>query len=159
VGHALFSARRYDEALEYFQKTLVMNPNYLLGHLWIADVYDQKGMYEEAIDEINKAMPGGGNIRAISTLGYTYALAGRRDEARKVLDQLKEVSKQKYVPPIFFAIPHLALGEKDQAFEWLDKAFEERHSHLIHLKVHPVYDPLRSDPRFASLLRRVGFPS
>jgi DNA-binding winged helix-turn-helix (wHTH) protein/TolB-like protein/Flp pilus assembly protein TadD len=158
VGHALFSARRYDEALEYFRKALELNPNYLSGHLWMADVYIQKGMYDEAITEINKSQYGEGNARAISTLGYTYALAGRRDEARKVLDQLKEVSKQKYVSPIFFAIPHLALGEKDQAFEWLEKAYQERHSHLIHLKVQPVYDPLRSDPRFANLLRRVGLP-
>ena len=159
VGHTLFSARRYDEAMEYYRRAIELNPNYSWGHLWIADVYVQKGMYDEAITEVNKALSVEGSTRAIATLGYAYAVAGRRDEARKVLGQLEDLSKGKYVSPFFIAIIHVGLGEKDRAFDWLEKAYQERNPNLVRLKVEPVFDPIRSDPRFTNLLRRVGMPS
>ena len=158
VGNTLFLARRYDEAIEKHREALELNPKFSWSHIWIAEVYVQKGMYEEAINEVNKALALDGNTRAIAILGYAYALAGRRDEARKVLGQLEERSKRKYVPHFFIALIHIGLGEKDQAFDWLEKAYQERHPHLINLKVQPVYDPLRADPRFADLVRRVGLP-
>lgn len=159
VGYTFFLARRYDEAIEHFRQALELNPKYNWGHVWIAEAYIQKGMYEEAITEVNKALSLEGNTRAIAILGYAYALAGRHDEARKVLSQLEELSKRKYVPPFFIATIYMGLGEKDQVFDWLEKAYQERHAHLINLKVQPIYDPIRSDPRFANLLRRVGIPS
>jgi DNA-binding winged helix-turn-helix (wHTH) protein/TolB-like protein/Flp pilus assembly protein TadD len=157
VGWPLFFARRYDEAIEHFRRAIELEPNYVWGHIWIAEAYAEKGMYEEAINEVNKALSlSPGNTRALAVLGYVHALAGRRDEARKVLGQFEEMAKQKYVPPFFFAMIHIGLGEKDQAFEWLEKAYQERHAHLINLKIQPVYDPLRADPRFDNLVRRVG---
>jgi hypothetical protein len=117
-------------------------------------------MCDEAITEINKTLSVEGAIpERYPPLGYTYALAGSRDEARKVLGQLEELSKRKYVSAFFIATIHIGLGEKDRAFEWLDNAYQERNPNLVNLKVHPIFDPLRADPRFANLLRRVGLTS
>jgi tetratricopeptide (TPR) repeat protein len=116
-------------------------------------------MYEEAITEVNKALSVEGNTSTIALLGNTYALAGKREEARKLLGQLEALSKRKYVPPFFIAAIYIGLGEKDQAFEWLEKAYQERHPHQVNLKVQPVFDPIRSDPRYADLLRKVGLSS
>ena len=87
-------------------------------------------------------------------LGYGYAAAGRRPEAQKVLDQLNEISKEKYVPALHRALIYAGLVQKDQAFEWLEKAYEEHY--ILAIKVHPAYDSLRSDPRFADPLRRMN---
>jgi tetratricopeptide (TPR) repeat protein len=159
VGQTLFLARRYDEAMEQYRKALELNPNYSWGHVALADAYVRKGMYEEAIAEVNKALSLEGNTSAIALLGNVYALAGRHEEARKLLGQLEVLSKQKYVPPFFIAAIYIGLGEKDRAFEWLEKAYQEHHPHLVNLKVQPVFDPIRSDPRFADLLRRMGLSS
>lgn len=159
VGGTLLFARRYDEAIELYRAALELNPNYLWAHVALADTYVRKGMYEEAITEINKALSVEGNTSTIALLGNAYALAGRHDEARKLLGQLEALAKRKYVPPFFIATIYIGLGEKNQAFDWLEKAYQERHPHLVQLKVQPVYDPIRSDPRFANLVRRVGLPS
>ena len=121
----------------------------------------QKRMYDEAIAEINNAirLSGGGDVRALATLGHALASAGRRDEAGKVLTGLEQLSKQKYVSPYFIAVIHSGLGEQDQALRRLEQAYQERHAYMVLLKVEPVFDPIRSDPRFANLLRRVGIPS
>jgi Flp pilus assembly protein TadD len=112
-------------------------------------------MYKEGIAEFGKAVIiSPGNSLALSGLGYAYALAGRRAEAQKVLDQLEEFSKHKYVPAGRMALICVGLGEKDKAFEWLEKAYGE-HFHIA-IKVHPAFDPLRSDPRYQDLLRRMN---
>jgi len=91
---------------------------------------------------------------SLAFLGYGYAAAGRKLEAQKVLDQLNEISKEKYVPAVLRALIHVGLMEKDKAFDWLEKAYEEHF--IVAIIVHPAYDPLRSDPRFADLLRRMN---
>ena len=91
-------------------------------------------------------------------LGLAYALAGRKDEANKILNELLELNKQRYVTPAAFANLYIGLGNKDEAFVWLEKAFQERSNYLAYLKVFPILDPLRSDPRFAGLVQRVGLP-
>ena len=111
------------------------------------------------MSEVNKALSAEPNTSTIALLGNVYALAGKHDEARKLLGQLEELSKRKYVPPFFIASIYIGLGEKDRAFEWLEKAYQERSTHLVNLKVQPVFDPIRTDPRFADLLRRVGIPA
>jgi DNA-binding winged helix-turn-helix (wHTH) protein/TolB-like protein/Flp pilus assembly protein TadD len=159
VGYTFFIARRYDEAIERYREAVELERNYSWGYVFLAEAYGQKGMYDEALAEVNKALSLAGYTRAIATLGYIYALAGRGDEARKVLGQLEELSKRKYVPAFFIATIHIGLGNKDQAFEWLEKAYQERNPNLVNLKVHPIFDPIRSDPRFANLLRKVGLSS
>jgi tetratricopeptide (TPR) repeat protein len=100
----------------------------------------------------------GGNVRHIATLGHAYAVAGKRDEALKILDELQRPAAQKYVSPFFVALIYAGLGEKDQAFAWLEKAYQERHPYMILIKVEPVFQSLHSDPRFADLTRRIGLP-
>ncbi|HSP62536.1 MAG TPA: tetratricopeptide repeat protein, partial [Pyrinomonadaceae bacterium] len=159
AGYPLYYARRYEQALEYFRKGLELDPNLSWGHLWIGQVYVQQGRYDEAIAEINRAIAlSGGNVRDIATLGHAYAVSGKRNEALKVLGELQSQARKKYVSPYFIALIYTGLGEREQAFAWLEKAYQQRHPYLILIKVEPVFDSLRSDPRFADLMRRVGLP-
>jgi len=155
LGLGFLFARQYDQAIEQYQKTLELDPNFIFAHLYIGLSYAQKSMHKEAIAELEKAVAiSPGNTLLISGLGYAYAAAGRRLEAQKVLDQLTDLSKQKYVSAVFRANIYVGLGEKDKAFEWLEKAYEDHSIYLV--KVDPTFDPLRSDPRFADLLRRMN---
>jgi serine/threonine protein kinase/Tfp pilus assembly protein PilF len=159
VGYPLYYAGRYDEALVHYQKALEIDPNFSWGHLWIGQVYVQQGLYDKAFIEIRKAIElSGDNARHIATLGHAYAVAGKRDEALKILDELQKPAAQKYVSPFFVALIYVGLGEKDKAFAWLEKAYEERHPYMILIKVEPVFQSLHSDPRFAQLTRRIGLP-
>ena len=92
----------------------------------------------------------------LGALGRAYAVSGKRDKAKKVLDELKERATRSYVPPYRIATVYNGLGEKDQAFEWLERAYEERSGSLVFLKVDPMFDNLRSDSRFTALLKKVG---
>jgi tetratricopeptide (TPR) repeat protein len=116
-------------------------------------------MYKEAITEYQKAIPlSGDSPDEPASLGYAYALSGKRQEAFQIIDDLKQRSKRSYISPTLIAIVYAGLGEKEQAFEWLDKAYNGQDSNLVYLKVDPMFDNLRSDPRYADLLRRVGLP-
>jgi Flp pilus assembly protein TadD len=116
-------------------------------------------MYRDALTEIEKAvaLTRGGAIPT-ADLGYVRARLGQRDEARQILRQLADASKERYTPAMAFAIVHVGLGEHDQALNWLDKASEERFNRLAYLRREPSWDPLRSDPRFVDLLRRINLP-
>ncbi len=157
----LFLARHYDRAIESLRKSLEMDPNFALAHFRLGGAYESKGMYEEAIAEYQRVIELSGSSTDRSSmsanLALAYAASGRGDQARDILDRLKEQSQQPYVSPFDIAAIHVALGEKDQAFEWLEKAYEARTPDLRFLKVTQWMDSLRSDPRFADLLRRVGF--
>lgn len=159
LGNTYHFARRYEEAIKHYQRALELNPRLARGHVAMGMAYVQLGKYEEAIAEIKQAISLRDEIRYIAALGYAYAAAGKRTEARKVIDDLVELSKGKYVRPFFIAGIYAALGEPDQAFAWLEKAYKDRHPQMTLLGVDPVFDPLRSDPRFAALVRRVGIPS
>jgi tetratricopeptide (TPR) repeat protein len=113
-------------------------------------------MYKEAMTEFQKAQEISGNTLVRSLIGHAHAVLGQRDDAQRMVHELKEMSKQRYVPPQNIALIYLGLGENDQVFEWLEKAYEERDVLLTFLKVHPQWDVLRTDPRFADLLRRIG---
>ena len=118
--------------------------------------YAQKGLYPEALSELEKA--GSATTEPLSNMGYVYARSGRPAEALKILDQLRADSRTHYVPAYSFARIFLALGRRDEGFAWLEKAYEERNFWLIFLRVEPQLDPVRDDPRFKELLRRIGFP-
>src|SRR5262245_11941193 len=159
VGHPLYFAGKTDAALEQTRKTKEIDPNFIETYLTFGMVYAEKGMYAEAIAELNKAVPSGmPRPDVISLLGYNYALWGKRDEAIKKLDELKELSKRRGVPAYDMAIIYTGLGEKDQAFKWLRQACEERDGMIVFLKFHPLFKSLRADPRFADMLRCVGLP-
>ena len=113
-------------------------------------------MHQEAILELHKASVLSGEDHAkLAALGHAYAFSGRRAEATKILEKLEEMSKRSYVPPYDFALIFAGLGEKDKAFEWLQKAYEDRSAYLVYLNVEPIWDSLRSDPRFTDLLQRM----
>jgi TolB-like protein/class 3 adenylate cyclase/Flp pilus assembly protein TadD len=157
VAWMYYFARQYDEALRQGQSTLDLDSSYAGTHFMIGQAYRQKGQYEEAITEFQKAVDlSSSDPLRIAVLGHAYAVAGKRNEAQKINDELQELSKQRYFPPYFIALIYVGLGDKNQAFTWLEKCFAERSSGLVFLKTEPMFDPIRSDPRFQDLARRVG---
>ncbi len=160
VGMFFYFAHQYDQAIEQYRKTIELDPNFPRAHIWLGLAYERKGRYDEALAEFRKAATLDPNsTEAVAALGHAYAQLGQRGEAQKRVDALKELSKQRYVPPYRIALIYTGLGEKDHAFAWLEKAYEARDEGIIYaLKPNPLWDSLRSDPRFADLLRRFRFP-
>lgn len=159
VGRHFYYARQHDRAIDELRKAIEMDPNFARAHQYLGRAYEQKGMYEEAVVECQKAWQLDNTPRTLSFLGYANARLGKRAAAQKILDELKGVSKRKYVSPYWIAVVYTGLDDKDEAMEWLEKLYGERSGFLIFLKVEPIFDPLRSDPRFEDLLRRVGLTS
>jgi serine/threonine protein kinase/tetratricopeptide (TPR) repeat protein len=160
LGDALYLARQYDQAIEQYRRTLELDPNFITVHGGLGAAYLHKSLYKEGIAEVEKELAiSPHSAYPLAGLGYAYAVTGRRAEAQKLLDQLNQLSKQEYVPAVFRAQIYAGLGEKDQAFEWLEKSYDDRSiASLAEIKVDPQFDPLRSDPRFQDLLRRMNLP-
>jgi serine/threonine-protein kinase len=159
VAIELYYARRYDQAIEQARKTLEMDRSFPVARQLLAEAYIAKSLYREAISELSgltAAVPE--NTLYDALLGHAQALAGKRSEALRVLEGLKTASKKRDVPSLNIAIVCAGLGQSDEAFAWLDKAFEERSNLLVYLKVESIFDPLRADPRLAGLVRRIGLP-
>jgi TolB-like protein/DNA-binding winged helix-turn-helix (wHTH) protein/Tfp pilus assembly protein PilF len=155
VGWMLYLDRDYDKAIAQEKIALEMDPNFALAHRYLGLAYEQKGMNTEAISEFQKARTLSASRPLDSaSLAHAYALAGRRGEAQQILDEAKK--RDKYFPAYDIALIYVGLGQKDSAFEWLDKAVEERSPWLIHLTVDPRFDPIRLDPRFKNLIQRIG---
>ena len=156
-GWRLHFARRYDEAIAQYRKTLEMDPNFAQARLRLGEAYEQKGMYQQALAEFQKARQLDDLPEVSAGLGHALAKSGRRGQAEKELDQLKELSKRSYVSPYHVALIYTGLGDKDRAFEWLWKACEDGSNVLTaRIKLEPRFDSLRSDPRFLDLLRHIG---
>ena len=159
VGFNYFYRHDYDGAISQLRQTLAVSPKFPLAHLWLGRAYQQKKLYAEAIDEFNKtdaALPEW--PVTIAGIGNAYGEWGKRTEAKQVLTHLGELSSHKYVTPYGVALVYAGLDDKDQAFAWLDKAFEGRNHWLVWLNRDPRWDRLRTDPRFADLKSRVGLP-
>jgi len=155
-GHVLYLARDFDGAIVQYRKALEIDPAFGPAHLWFGRPYLQKGMYDEAIAEIQKAVDSsGGSTISLAVLAHAYASAGDEPEARKILQNLLERSRTRYLPSYWIALVYTGLGDIDQSIAWLERAYEERSSWLVWIKVEPRFDPLRADPRFDSLLRRM----
>jgi tetratricopeptide (TPR) repeat protein len=159
VGWVLLTARQNDQSVEQLRKTLEMDPNFILAHHRLGLAYEQQGKYEEAIAEFQQVVNlTSGKPLGIAALSRAYGMSGRRAEAQKLLAELQEQSRLRYVSPASVAVIFAALGDKDQAFVWLEKAVKEHDGIIVRLRVDSRYDSLRSDPRFADLARRVGLP-
>jgi len=152
-----YLAGRLDEALEKSQELLEMYPDFWLHHWTRGGIYYTKGMYEQAIVELEKAVAlSEGSLECLPELGYAYARSGKRGEAQKVLERLESESKQRHVPSHFFAVVYTGLGEKDLAFEWLEKSYQEHDWRVTWIAAERWSDPLRGDSRFTALLEKMG---
>ena len=157
VGWIYSLARRNDDAIQEFRKAIDLDPRFYPTHYDLGLTYVEMGRYDDAIAELEQARSLAGDTpRTLSGLAYACAMAHQRGRARDFLARLQELSTRRYVPPFDVAVVHAALGERDLAFNWLDKAYEDRHPWLVMLKVTPKVDSLRSDPRFAALLERIA---
>ena len=150
-------ARQYDQGISQLHKVIEMDPNWYLGHMVLCQTYALKGQFAEAIVEGEKGRGLSDDPAVMSFLAYSYARSGKRDEAMKLVDKMHEVARQRYVPSYGFGVAYIGLGDKDQAFQWLERSLQDRAWEITFLKVDPSMDSLRMDPRFNELVRRVGF--
>jgi serine/threonine-protein kinase len=160
IGSALVFTRQWDPAIEQLRRAKELDPTFWFAPSFLGRAYEQKGRLPEAIAEFRRALElESQNPEIWAGLGHAYAVSGNRTEALKVLEHLKQLSTHAYVAPFNFAVIYVGLGEKDQAFAWLDQAYADRSYYMaVYLTTDPRLDSLRSEPRFADLLRRVGLP-
>jgi TolB-like protein/Flp pilus assembly protein TadD len=157
LGEAYYHARQFDVTIEQNKKALELDPRYAIALVNIGRAYEQMGMHQQARDAFQTILTAAPENPAIlSLMGHEYAVSGDKVNANKTLAQLKEISTRKYVPAVYFAVVYIGLNRKDDAFYWLDKAYDERCEYLVYLGSEPLADPLRSDPRFSRLLSRIG---
>jgi TolB-like protein/lipoprotein NlpI len=160
LARLLYFARDYDRSIAQYGATLEMDPNFSSAHLWLGQVYEQKGMFDLAIAEFQTGVQlTAGSAFSLAKLAHGFAVAGSPDRCESLLRQLLEFPSEKYVSPYDVAMIHVGLGDHDEAFSSLNRAFEERSLWLGYMNVEPQLDPVRSDPRFQHLLRRVGLVS
>jgi len=158
-GHLFRYMRQYEKAAEQFLKAVNLDPNFASAHFGLGYVLLEQGRFQAAIEEFQKGEAIPDNAVGYNLwLGNSYARAGKKAEARRRVEELKELRRRRYIDAAAIGWIYAGLGDKDQAFAWFDRALEERSPNLVDLKVEPAWDPLRSDPRFAALLRRLGIP-
>jgi tetratricopeptide (TPR) repeat protein len=157
VAFVLFFGRQFEEALAECRRVLELDPGFTPG-LWIETlVLSCMERHDQAIETAERMVMQSHRMSFfLAYAAWAYATAGRRDETQALVDELHERSRQQYVSPLYFAYVAMALGEIDQAFEWLERAYEDRTSFLVWMGVSPVYDPIRGDPRFVVMLKKLG---
>jgi TolB-like protein/DNA-binding winged helix-turn-helix (wHTH) protein/tetratricopeptide (TPR) repeat protein len=157
LGWRLYMAHQYDQAISQLRNTLEMDPNFALPRMVLGQAYEQKGMVPQAIAELQRAVANSHDSPPmLGSLGHAFALAGNKAEADKILAQMQEQSKKRYVSPFYVSVVYAGLHENENAMDWLEKAYEDRSNAIIFLKVDPDFDGLRSNPRFQALLRRLA---
>ena len=152
------NCRRYDEAIAECQQIPDIDPEFYFTYWCLGFAYWQKGMLEEAVAAYERAVelePHDLGLKA--DLAIVYAAAGKRAQAQKILEEFEEKARREYVSALRLAMAHMAVGDLDGTFAWLDKMYEERTPGLIWMNQHPRYDRLRGDPRFHELMRKIGF--
>jgi TolB-like protein/Flp pilus assembly protein TadD len=157
LGHTYYFSRRYDHAVEQYKKTLELDPNFPIAHSRLGLAYAQKGMNREAVEALLKgAALSGESPETITSLKNAFAKDGMRGYWRKVLESEREKARHRYVSAYEIAVIYARLADNDQTFKWLDKAYEERSSALVYVKVDPSFDGIRHDPRYKDLLGRLN---
>jgi adenylate cyclase len=152
-----YHARNYDEAITTASRAIEQYPNYWLAYIWLGSALREKKMYKEALEQFSKGRKlSGDHPVMISLYGHALARSGDAASARKTLADLQRLRQTRYVSSLYFAAVYTGLGENSTALEWLDRAYTERTDRLVYLGAEPMADPLRSDPRFAKLLARIG---
>jgi tetratricopeptide (TPR) repeat protein len=158
MGMLLLRAGLSEQAIKQFRETLELQPDQPQAHWLLGQALVLVGRHQEGIQEIEGALTLSRTSMDLAALGWAYGIAGREQDARRVLRTLQERSRKEYVRPYVFAKVHCGLGDPDTAFDWLDKACRERDSKLAFIKTDETMASLRSDPRFGALLRKMGFP-
>jgi tetratricopeptide (TPR) repeat protein len=163
VGNVYLFTRRYDESIAQYHKALDLNPNLPVVRALLSWAYAMKRMYPQALAEYDKIADqdkavAAENQFAASGLGWVYAVSGRRPDALKIAQEFRDLSSHAYVDFYLLATIYAGLGEKDEAFRLLEKGYEERSAGMLYLVVDPFWYEMRSDPRYADLLRRMGLP-
>ena len=159
LGSDYFNARRYDEAIMQLRKTIEMDPRFYYAHWNLGEVWQLKGQLTEAIAEYRRAVELNDDRFVLALVGQAYARAGEQEEAQGVLARLSEEAKSRYVPAYGFALMFLALGDKERAIDEMERAYRERGGDdVTFIKVDPMLDPLRGDPRFEALVQKVFAP-
>lgn len=158
TGVALYLARRYDEAVEECKKALELDPRYWRAHVTLAWAYERKGQLDQALDAALKARDIFDDPFTVGTLGYVYAASGKKAEAQRLLDELKQLSQTRYVAPFFIAEIYVGLNEHDRALQFLEKALEDRVRWIVNITHEPRFESLRSNPRFSQLVLKMGLP-
>jgi serine/threonine-protein kinase len=157
VGYVHYFLRDFARAEGQFRSVIAMDPHFAFAHYGLGDVLAQQGRHGEAISSIEESVRlGGSSVNHMAILAYVHGLAGRKDEAQKLLQEIRSRGGRGYASPIWSALAHIGLGEIDAAFEWLDRAYAERDGSLILVTASPEFDPLRKDFRFRALLERMG---
>jgi TolB-like protein/DNA-binding winged helix-turn-helix (wHTH) protein/Tfp pilus assembly protein PilF len=159
LGSRFYLARQYDHAIEQYSKILEMDANFSFAHLNLGWTYVLKKTYEQGTAELLRAISlSGREPEALSKLAYAYAASGHRSQAQKLLIELSHMASQRYVPPLMLALIYVGLGDQTRALAWLEKSYQDRSLGEFDLLVDAGWDPLRSDPRFRDLLRRMNLP-
>ena len=157
LGWLLYLARRYEESIQQYLKTIELDDGFALAHRRLAQTYQQTQRFSEADAEFRKAVAlSGEDVELISARGHFYAVVGEHDKADEALKQLESLSRMRYVPAYLVARIHVGFGNVDRVFELLEQALEERYGYLAYLQVEPMWDGIRDDPRFVELVRSVG---
>jgi len=156
VGWLYYYARRYDTALDHLRRAIAMNPTSQETYRLLGIALSQQGDYDQAERALREAVSiPEESAYAAACLGYVLAKRGERQAAEGILAELEQRRRSEYVSPVAIQMIHVGLGNHDQAFAWLERAYEERRGWLAYLKVEPMHDPLRSDPRFGEFVRRM----
>ena len=157
LGEAYYEAKQFRDSIGPNLTALSIDPNYGVAAINIGRAYERLAMYPQALHTYQSILAFAPHDPALlALLGHLYAVSGQPAAARKILSQLQQMSKDQYVPSLYIAMVHTGLGDKNEAFAWLDKAYAERCEYLVYLPTDPMADPLRSDPRFPALLQRLG---
>ena len=156
LGTSYIMARKYDKAIEQLRKTIEMDQSFYFAHWNLGEAYALTGNFDEAIKENQIAYRLSDDPGVLAFLGHAYVMSGKRAEALKTLQQMKQISQQRYVNAYAFAVVYAALGDKDQAFQWLEKSYQDHAPEIEQIKVDPTLDNLHTDPRFADLVKRMG---
>src|ERR1700731_1269806 len=160
LGNTYYRARRYDAAIDQMRKTLEMDPGFYYAHWNLGSALAAKGALKPAIEEYEKARALNDDPSMLGLLANAYAKSGNEAEALKIRDQLESISKKRYVSGYSFALAYLGLGNKEEAFRWLEKAYDDRVGDALRfVKVEPLLDPLRGDPRFEALVAKIFPPN
>jgi len=157
LGYGYYMARKFEQAAAQHRKTLEMDPNFVFASYCLADDYIQMGNLPEALAELNRTRPISQDWSwIVAGIGYVDAMLGKRAEALQIINELTIRSNREYIDPVFIAYIYIYLGDKDQAFAWMEKGVQERSGQILWLRIEPLFDPLRSDPRFDEMVRRMG---